>query len=206
MSHSHSLLLQVADSRDEAIARALEAGKRGVALDQADSNAHAALSVANMWPGRFEIVIAEGRRAVELNANNAFARGILGTALDSVGETEDGIRELELSLQLNPQDPANQFFMNTIGRAHLIARRHVEAADWARKALDRRSNFPHALYNLASALGHLGRTDEARRALDSCEEIQPGFVARRATYRPYRDAADNAHIHDGIRKSEWTPG
>ena len=80
-----------------------------------------------MWPGRYESVIAEGRRAVELNPNNAFARGILGTALDSVGESDDGIRELELSLQLNPQDRQTHIFMNTIGRAHLIARRHEDA-------------------------------------------------------------------------------
>ena len=204
LSHSHDLLMEFADSRDEAVAGALEAGERGVALDQANSSAHATLSVANMWPGRFDIVIAEGRRAVELNPNNAFARGILGTALDSVGETDNGIRELELSQQLNPQDPANQIFINTIARAHLIARRHEDAAEWARKSIDRRSSFPHAYYTLASALGHLGRAEEARRALDQCEEIQPGFVARRATWQPYRDAADNEHIHDGIQKAEWT--
>ena len=197
--------MEFVDSRDEAIAGAIEAAERAVALDQADSTAHAALSVANMWPGRFEKVIAAGRRAVELNANNAFARGILGTALDSVGQSEDGIHELELSLQLNPQDQTNHAFVNTIARAHLIARRHEQACDWARKALERRSNFPHAHYILASALGHLGSIEEARRALDQCEEIQPGFVARRATWQPYLDPADNEHIHDGIRKAGWTP-
>ena len=206
LNHSRDILLEFAVSRDDAIALAFAAAERAVALDHSDSAAHAVLSIANMWPGRFENVIAEGRRAVELNANNAFARGILGSALDSVGETEDGIRELELSLQLNPQDPQNHIFINTIARAHLIARRYEEAADWSRKALDRRSNFPHAHYVLASALGHLDRADEAaRRALDQCEEIQLGFVARRATWQPYRDAADNKHILDGVQKAGRTP-
>jgi adenylate cyclase len=204
MSHNQALLLEFADSREDAVANAIEAAERAVALDQADSAAHVALSIAYMWPGRFENVIAEGRRAVELNANNAFAHGILGTALDSVGEGAEGIREVELSLKLNPRDPDGHVFINTIARAHLIARRHEEACEWARKALDRRSDFPNAYYVLASALGHLGRTDEAKRALDQCEEIQPGFVARRATWQPYRDAADNEHIHDGIQKAEWT--
>jgi tetratricopeptide (TPR) repeat protein len=94
--------------------------------------------------------------------------------------------------------------MNTLARAHLIARRHEDAVQWARKALERRMNFPHALYLLASALGHLGRADEARKALDQCEASQPGFVARRASWQPYRDTADNEHIHDGIRRAEWT--
>ena len=205
ISHSQSLLLECADSREDAVARALELAERAIALDQSDSSAHAAASIANMWPSRYENVIAEGRRAVELNTNDAFARGILGTALDSVGEREEGIRELELSLQLNPKDPANHIFINTVARAHLAARRYEEACDWARKALERRSNFPHAHYILAAVLGHLGRFDEARRALDQCEEIQPGFVARRATWEPYRDLGDNEHILEGIRLAEWTP-
>ena len=203
LSHSHDLLMEFAVSREVSIAGALETGERGVAIDPADSNAHATLSVANMWPGRFETVISEGRRAVELNANNAFARGILGTALDSIGDTEEGIRQLELSLQLNPQDPSNPIIINTVARAHLKARRYEDACDWARRALDRQSNFPHALYNLASALGHLGRVEEGRRALDQCEEFQSGFVAKRASWEPYRDSAANAHIHDGVRLVGW---
>ena len=204
LSHSRDLLFEFTDSRAETIALAIAAAERAVALDQSDSAAHAVLSVAYMWPGRFQNVIAEGRRAVELNPNNAFARSIFGTALDSVGEADNGIRELEISLQLNPQDPQSHIFMNTIARAHLIARRHEDTVLWARKALERRANFPHALHLLASALGHLGRADEARQALDQCEAAQPDFVARRASWQPYRDAADNEHIHAGIRLAEWT--
>ena len=121
-----------------------------------------------------------------------------------MGEADNGIRELEISLQLNPQDPQSHIFMNTIARAHLIARRHEDTVLWARKALERRANFPHALHLLASALGHLDRADEARQALDQCEAAQPDFVARRASWQPYRDAADNEHIHAGIRLAEWT--
>jgi adenylate cyclase len=203
LSHSRDLLLEFATSREDAVARAIDTAERAVASDQSDSLAHSLLSVANMWPGRLDVVIREGRRAVELNPNNAFAHGILGTALDSAGETVDGIRELELALQLNPQDSQNHVFINTIARAHLISRRYDLAVEWALKSIQSRSDFPHAHHILASALGHLGQVDEAITALQACEKIQPGFVARRGDWRPYRDDADNQHIFDGIRKTGW---
>ena len=74
----------------------------------------------------------------------------------------------------------------------------------ARRAISARSNFPHAYYLLASALGHLGRLDEARKALADCEKLQPGFVDKRATWQPYLEPTDNEHILDGVRKVDFS--
>ena len=117
-----------------------------------------------------------------------------------IGKTENGIREIELALQLNPRTPESHF-INTVARAHLVSRRYEKAIERAREAIVWRSNFPHAYYILASALGHLGRADDARAALKACENIQPGFVVRRASWAPYRNETDNQHILEGIRKA-----
>jgi adenylate cyclase len=199
--HNRDLLFQFSDAREESAEGALAAARKAVELDQTDSFAHAMLAIAYMWPGRHELAIAEAEKAVELNPSNALARGVLGTALDAVGRSEDGIAEIARALQVNPQDPRNHILLNTVARAHLVAQRYEEAVNWAQKAIHQRPDYPHAQYMLASALGHLGRRDEARAALAECERQQPGFVAMRARWEPYQDPARNAHIHDGVRKA-----
>jgi hypothetical protein len=50
-------------------------------------------------------------------------------------------------------------------------------------------------------LGHLGRRDEARAALDACERLHPGFANKRADWQPYPEPAKNKHLRNGLRKA-----
>jgi hypothetical protein len=79
------------------------------------------------------------------------------------------------------------------------ARRYDEAVACARAALQWRPGYPHAHFILAIALGHLGRGAEAGAELARCDELQPGFVAGRADWRPYTNAASNRHLREGLR-------
>ncbi len=54
---------------------------------------------------------------------------------------------------------------------------------------------------LASALGHLGQTEEAGRALAECLRIQPGYNEVHREVHRYRDPKDREHIQDGLRKA-----
>ena len=71
----------------------------------------------------------------------------------------------------------------------------------SRKGIRANPDYPNAHYLLAVSLAHLGRCEAANAALDRCERMQPGFVASRAEWRPYQDAAANEHILDGLRKA-----
>ena len=93
--------------------------------------------------------------------------------------------------------------MSLLARAHLNARKHEDAAEWARKAIHRRPDHARAHAILAISLAHLGQTEEARAALDECERVNPGFAERWALLRQYRNPADNEHILDGVRKAGW---
>jgi len=199
-THNRDLLLQVSESRADSAARALEAALKAVELDQGDSMAHTMLAVAYTWPSQYEASVVESQRAVELNPSNALALAMLGTSLDAVGRHDEGIERLEQALQINPRDPSTHIYIATIARAHLSARRYEQAAACARKAITHRSSYPHAHYILASALAQLGRDNEARAALDTCERLQPGYVEGRLRWQPYSDAAENQHLHAGIRK------
>ena len=196
-SHTRDLLLEVSDRRDESMAAALGACRRAIELDETDAFAHIMLAVASMWPGEFDLAIAEAERAVDLNPNSAFAHLILGTSLDNAGRSDEGVAEIEKSLRLNPKDPQAHIFINTLARSHLNSRNYEEAVVCARKAISVRSNFPHAYYILASALGHLGRLEEARKAIADCERLQHGFVEMSRTRFPWTQNWLNRSVQGG---------
>jgi adenylate cyclase len=91
--------------------------------------------------------------------------------------------------------------MAFLARAYLNARQYERSVEVAQKAVDRQPDSPHAHYILAMGLGHLGRRDEARAALDACERLHPGFATKRADWQPYPEPAKNEHLRDGLHKA-----
>ena len=128
------------------------------------------------------------------------ARHGLVNKLDLAGDPE-GISMMEQAQTLNPQDPQRNMHLTFLARAYVNAGRYEDAESSARAAIQRRPDYPNAHYILAIALGHLGRADEAQSALQQCERLQPGFLAKRAGWHPYRDSVCNAHLHEGLNKA-----
>jgi len=83
---------------------ATDAAERGAALDPSSSDAHKVLGdikfAAWNWLGAEE----EFRRAVALNANSAEARGALGLLLDLTGRLDEGRKEEQIALELDPNN------------------------------------------------------------------------------------------------------
>ncbi len=139
--------------------------------------------------------------ATELNPSNARALANLGNVLDLTGQPEEGIANMERAVEINPLDPNNYLYFTFLSRAHMNARRYADCATWAKRALRLRPDYPNALFILAVGLGHLDRSEEAHVALADCERVHPSFIAKRSSWRPYRDPANNDHVWDGLRKA-----
>ncbi len=152
--------------------------------------------------GQFGAGIREAERAVELNPSNVRGRAILGMALDALGRNDEAIARHEQSIRLSPRDPRMSIYYAGIARGHLGARRYEEAAAVVRRTVDERPDFPHSHYILACALGHLGKYDEARAELAECEHLQPVYVERRLQWSPYKESAENEHLHAGVRAAQ----
>ncbi len=203
-SHALDLVMGTAESREGSIRELGTAAQQAVALDRDDPVAQTVISISYAFTGQDDLSITTAQRAIVLNPNNAMAYGHLGTLLDLTGRHEEGVSNLEHGLRLNPNEPITaHIHMTFLARAQLALRRYDEAIAWGREALARRAGYPPAHYNIAIALAHLGRSAEARAALEECERLQPGFVESRRGWRPYRDQAQNDHILDGLRKSGW---
>lgn len=202
-THSRDLLLECTNDRAGSTAALYEAARRAVALDDESSLAHHLLSTAYIWRDELDLAIAEGRRAVALNPNDADSRHALGNKLDLAGDPE-GTELMEQALRLNPRDPQRHMQLSFLSRAYLNARRYDLSVETARKAIQWRPNYPQAHYVLALGLGYLGHETAARDALDECERLHRGLVGKRADWRPYRDDGSNQHLREGRYKAGLT--
>ena len=196
-TYARDLMLEHTSDRERSMAKLYEAAQRAVALDDASSSAHHLLSTAYIWRNEIDLAIAEGRRAVELNPNDADSLHALGNKLDLAGDPE-GIGMMEQAQRLNPQDPQRHMHLSLLARAYLNVRQYDKSVECARRAVQRRPDYPHAHYILAIGLGHLDQSEAARSALSECERLHPGF---RVEWRPYADKQNNKHLEEGLRKA-----
>lgn len=194
-----------AAGRDEILAKALTAAQKAVELDDADSYANTILGMVYLRMGEHEFGLACCRRAIALNPSNALAHAVLGNTLSFAGQPTEGIASIETALHLNPQDPKAHFYVNMIARSYLTAKDYDRAVKYARESISRNSEHAFAHLVLASALGHLGRTEEAFASLEDCERVDPGRIAREFTGLPmvFRNVPDAEHILEGVRKTGW---
>ena len=167
-----------------------------------ETSVHAVLGYIHNFRGEHDSAIAELQTAIELNPSNARAYSTLGMVLVFAGKAEAAIPQLERALRLSPQDPVLWTFMGLRSLALVHLKRYEEAVEWARRAV-RQPNVAYLPYShLASALGQLGRAEDARAALDDAVRLKPDFslaLVERTTR--YRHPADREHYLEGLRKA-----
>jgi len=87
---------------------------------------------------------------------------------------------------------------------YYFSRDYEAAVEAAKRALRSNPEYPLPYRWLAAALGQLGRTVEAREALEEAIAIAPAtfdmYVRRRM---PWHRPEDYAHMLDGLRKAGW---
>ena len=193
-----------AEAPDDTTAKLLEAARRAVELDNLDPKAHWVLGNAHQASAQYEMAISECERAVELNPNFAFAYFSLGASNFYLDRTEDALTNLQKAHQLNPRDPRNFALFFVFACVYFKSDQYQEAVDWAKKAIQLRSDWwePHLV--LASSLGHLNRPVEAQPVLKQLEQLRShGKDSQQSTIVAYN--LDYQHILDGLRKAPSAP-
>ncbi len=201
IAYQRDMLFETTEDRAACESKALAEARRAVALEPESSFSHYALSGAFIWANEHAHAIAEARTAVQLNPSDTAAWLALANRLDIAGASAEGIPLLEATLRRNPRDPHNHTYYAQLGRAYINARDYAKALNLLREAVRLRPDFPNTYHLLAICLGHMGRAEEARAAARRCEELRPGFLARRARWSIYLDPEANAHLTEGLRKA-----
>ncbi len=198
----YNVLMEFSKDREGDLRRALDAGKRAVALDENDPFAHVALGRVHTIKGEPDTAVAACDRAISLNPSYANAHFGRAHSLWHAGRAAEALASLDEAMRLSPRDPIMWAFMASKAIALIMLRRHDEALDWAQRAERQPNAGTFAYVAEVSALGLLDRSDEARAALKRLHQHNPdvsiAFVNRAL---PITHATDREHFHSGLIKA-----
>ena len=124
--------------------------------------------------------IAECEHALALDRNLAHAHSLIGCAKIFIGRAEETEAHTAEALRLSPRDPLAYMWMHAavLAKSHLGSYDHSVA--WRRRALEANRNYPDAYFQMAAALAHLGRIDEARSAIKAGLALNPIYALAHA--------------------------
>ncbi len=180
--------------------RADELATRAVELTPNDSYCQYILSMTSGFSRDYDRSKAAVDRALELNPNNAAALNSRGVFQIFAGDPADGIADIERAIQLDPVGAPQ--YLHFLGLAHLMLG-HFETAiaHFRQRVLaSPRTDLTRAM--LASALGHLGEAEEARRIWHELKGINPDYSFTIHMNRlPFRNPADTDRIAAGLAKA-----
>ena len=168
-----------------------------------DSNEPFARLVAS-WVAIFEKDLdrakSEADIALSLNPNSSLAYASLGSIRMFLGQPLEAIPALERAIRLDPAfKPQNLHFL---GMAYLLAGKYETAAALLRERILLVPGTDFSRVLLASALGHLGEVDEARRIWQELKEINPKYsFSEHFARQPFKEEEDVQRIAEGLRKA-----
>ena len=141
----------------------------------------------HMWLGVVEILtkraaegIAECEHALVLDRNLAHAHSMIGYGKISIGRAEETEAHTVEALRLSPRDTSAYIWMNIEALAKLHLGLWDQAVAWYRRAIEAHRNHPDAHFQMAAALAHLGRIDEARSAVKAGLALHPTYTLSHA--------------------------
>lgn len=198
-THSHDIRLRFTASREESLNFMFEAARRAVALDESDAEARTMLARAYSISGQTENALEEIRHALDLNPQSTSAIMSIGViAAFKDGRPEEGIPWLEKTLEINPLDPRNFIIKTHLAVMNICAGNYDRAAELARDATRQRADYIDSHVTLASALGYLGRDDEATRAIGNFRDQALDYTEN----NPIWDQATKDCFLAGLRKAK----
>jgi adenylate cyclase len=181
------------------LAKALAAGTAAVRLDENDPFAHVALGRVHTAKGEHDEAIECCNRAIALNPNYASAYFGRAHSLWMSGRPAEALLSHDEAMRLSPRDPLMWAFQASRAIALILLERYEEALDYARRAQRHPNTALWAFMPEVSALGLMGRLDEARGALERVHRLKPDVTCSFATQvLPFSRAADREHFVRGL--------
>jgi adenylate cyclase len=186
----------------EALERAVDFGKKAIALDDSSSYAHANLARIYSWLKEHDKAISEAEKAVSLAPNSAYAYNALGFVLEFAGRHQEAISFFKKSLRLSPI-PIDTTTLGVLGNAYRHVGQYEEAVASFKKALQLYgADHLMAHLGLAATYALMGREKEAHAEAAEVMRIDPTFsVESYARRLPYKDQKAIDDIVSALRKA-----
>ena len=188
------------DDPDHSLQLAKHNAEHGIQKDPNEPLARFAAALAAIHDKDFDRAKSEADIALSLNPNFSLAYITLGSIYAYTGRPLEAITAIEHALRLDPA--FSQRYLHFLGTAYLLAGKYETAAALLRQRvlLIPGTDFTRAV--LASALGHLGEIDEARRIWRELIEINPKYsFSEHFARQPYKSTEDVRRIAEGLAKA-----
>jgi TolB-like protein/Tfp pilus assembly protein PilF len=199
-THVDLVLLGASESPRESLQRAVELGKKAIALDDSNSSSHANLSFPYMWLREYDKAISEAEKAVSLSPNSATAYWALGSALSMSGRPQEGIPMLQKSLRLSPV-PIHSQVLGMLAHSYSSVGQYEEAIATYKKMLQIYGpDHLVAHIGLAVRYASLDREKEARAEGAEVLRIDPKFSWERFIKGLPFDQPVKDRMADALRK------
>jgi adenylate cyclase len=188
-------------STKELWSEAMSLAESSVQLDPRSSFAFASLAYMQAMEGDHDAAMETARKAIALNPYDMGVRGVLGICHLVMGEHRQAVEMLSTAFQRGNSDPRYQWpVLNAF--SHYLLRQYDASLSWAREALYLNPNHLQALAVRAAALAQLGRSEDARMAVEILLSSYPGLtVGRYLRNFRWKMPSDIAHYREGLLKA-----
>jgi len=170
--------------------------------------AHQVASAMLLQAQKHDEAIAEAKRAIAGDPNDADGYVSLANALSFTGKASEALELVERAIRLNPHFPP--YYLYQLGLARFGMNRLDEAAASLERALALNRDDYWSQRLLLATYGLLGRREDAVKLLETIKRNEKrGWIAffdpitiRAATYwYPFAEPADAARFAEGLRKA-----
>ncbi|MER8427689.1 adenylate/guanylate cyclase domain-containing protein [Mesorhizobium sp. M1403] len=188
------------DAPERSLSLADRFAGEAIARDHQEPYGHLVAAMAAMFMRDYERWAHEADRALSINPNYAHVLNLRGSFHIYTGEPAKAISLIERAIRLDPI--SRQQHVHFLATAYFVAGDCETAATLFkdRIALNPGTDLSRAF--LASALGHLGKLDEAGEVWRELKEINPRYSPVEHIGRlPFRDPSDAEKFTVGLRKA-----
>jgi len=159
------------DRAQGALDHAAELIEKSIVLDDSDAYAYALRGWIELFRNHADKAIADVRRALSLDLNNAFGCRALSSILSATGRLEEALAYVQKARRLDPLHP--ELYWPDEGNVYNKMGRYVEALD-ALKRGDQ--NIPTVHLDLVYTYSELGREADARAEAAELMRLSPQFT------------------------------
>jgi tetratricopeptide (TPR) repeat protein len=170
--------------------------------------AHQVASAMLLHAQQHDEAIAEAKRAIASDPNDADGYVTLASALSFTGRSSEALEQVERAMRLNPHYPP--YYLYQLGLAQFAINRLNEAATSLERAIALNRDDYWSQRLLLATYGLLGRRKDASKLLETLKEkdrrgivayLDPLTIKAMAFWYPFAGAADAARFAEGLRKA-----
>jgi tetratricopeptide (TPR) repeat protein len=177
---------------------AAEKARQAQQLDPLSLIANNAISVVNGYAGRWDEVIAQSDRLIEMDANFPVAHLWKGRALRAKGRHSEAIAELTRALELS--GGRSRETMGELGSAYALAGHRPEAEMLVRRLQEQIGNPDSAGYSIACIYASLGDRARALQWLDRAFAAHGWFLVQLEVEPLFKPLRGDPHFEELVKR------